>query len=73
MLPQQDIRAAVAELKRSVTELRLVGVSLLPNLRGRHMGDPYFFPIYEEAQRLNVPICVHMFLGRHGSEATGTR
>jgi predicted TIM-barrel fold metal-dependent hydrolase len=72
VLPQQDIAAAVSELKRAVKELGFVGVSLLPNLRGRHMGDPYFFPIYEEAQRLNVPICVHMFLGRYGSEATGT-
>jgi uncharacterized protein len=72
VLPQQDTAAAVAELTRTVTELGFVGVSLLPNLRGRHMGDPYFFPIYKEAERLNVPICVHMFLGRYGSEATGT-
>jgi uncharacterized protein len=72
VLPQQDISAAVVELNRTVTELGFVGVSLLPNLRGRHMGDPYFFPIYAEAERLNVPICVHMFLGRYGSEATGT-
>jgi predicted TIM-barrel fold metal-dependent hydrolase len=64
--------ASVRELRRAVTELRFVGVSLLPNLRGRHIGDAYFFPIYEEAERLNVPICVHMFLGRYGSEATGT-
>ena len=72
VLPQQDISAAVVELSRAVTNLGFVGVSLLPNLRGRHMGDPYFFPLYEEAERLNVPICVHMFLGRYGSEATGT-
>jgi uncharacterized protein len=72
VLPQQDTSAAVAELRRTVTELGFVGVSLLPNLRGRHMGDPYFFPLYEEAERLNIPICVHMFLGRYGSEATGT-
>jgi predicted TIM-barrel fold metal-dependent hydrolase len=72
VLPQQDTAASVAELRRAVTELGFVGVSLLPNLRGRHIGDAYFFPIYEEAQRLDVPICVHMFLGRHGSEATGT-
>jgi predicted TIM-barrel fold metal-dependent hydrolase len=72
VLPQQDIPASVAELRRAVSELGFVGVSLLPNLRGRHMGDPYFFPLYEEAERLNVPICVHMFLGRYGSEATGT-
>ncbi len=73
VLAQQDMPAAVAELRRTVTELGFVGVSLLPNLRGRHMGDPYFFPLYQEAERLNVPICVHMFLGRYGSEATGTR
>jgi uncharacterized protein len=72
VLPQQDIPASVAELRRAVSELGFVGVSLLPNLRGRHMGDPYFFPLYEEAERLNIPICVHMFLGRYGSEATGT-
>ena len=46
VLPQQDVPAAVAELRRSVTELGFVGVSFFPNLRGRHMGDPYFFPIY---------------------------
>src|SRR5262245_15435158 len=72
VLPQQDIPAAVAELRRTVTELGFVGVSLLPNMRGRHIGNPHFFPIYEEAERLNIPICVHMFLGRYGSEATGT-
>jgi predicted TIM-barrel fold metal-dependent hydrolase len=72
VLPQQNIPAAVAELRRTVTELGFVGVSLLPNLRGRHLGDPYFFPLYLEAERLNVPICVHMFLGRYDSEATGT-
>ncbi|HXG49943.1 MAG TPA: amidohydrolase family protein [candidate division Zixibacteria bacterium] len=72
VLPQQNIPAAVAELERAVTQLGFVGVSFFPNLRGRHMGDPYFFPIYAAAERLNVPICVHMFLGRYGSEATGT-
>ena len=72
VLPQQDSAAAVAELRRTVTELGFVGVSLLPNLRGRHIGDPYFFPLYEEAERLNIPICVRYVLGRYGSEATGT-
>jgi predicted TIM-barrel fold metal-dependent hydrolase len=72
VLPQQDVSASVNELRRSVTEFGFIGVSLLPNLRDRHIGDPYFFPIYEEAERLNVPICVHMFLGRYGSEAVGT-
>jgi predicted TIM-barrel fold metal-dependent hydrolase len=72
VLPLQDVAASVSELNRTVTELGFVGAALMPNLRGKHPGDPYFFPIYEEAERLNVPICVHMFLGRYGSEATGT-
>jgi len=71
-LAQQDIDASVKELRRSVKELGFVGVSLFPNVRGRHVGDPYYFPLYEEAEKLNVPICVHMFLGRYGSDATGT-
>ena len=25
--------------------------------------DPYFFPLYEEAQRLDMPICVHIGSG----------
>src|SRR5436190_1085652 len=26
---------------------------------GRRAGDPYFLPLYEEASRLDVPICIH--------------
>jgi predicted TIM-barrel fold metal-dependent hydrolase len=71
-LAQQSIDASIKELRRSVTELGFVGASLFPNVKGRHLGDPFYFPLYEEAQRLNVPICVHMFLGRYGSDAVGT-
>ncbi len=71
-LAQQDIDASVKELRRSVKELGMVGASIFPNIKGRHLGDPYYFPLYAEAEKLNVPICVHMFLGRYGSDATGT-
>jgi predicted TIM-barrel fold metal-dependent hydrolase len=71
-LAQQDIGACVEELRRTVTEFGFVGASLLPNVKGRHLGDSYYFPLYREAERLNVPICVHMFLGRYGSDAVGT-
>ena len=26
---------------------------------GKIVSDPYFFPLYEEAQRLDLPICIH--------------
>lgn len=29
----------------------------------RRLCDPYFFPLYEEASRLNLPICVHSATG----------
>lgn len=30
---------------------------------GKWPSDPYFFPLYEEAQRLNMPICFHLGTG----------
>lgn len=30
---------------------------------GRRLSDPYFFPLYEAAQRLDMPICVHSATG----------
>jgi uncharacterized protein len=30
---------------------------------GKWPVDPYFFPLYEEAQRLNMPICFHLGSG----------
>src|SRR5690242_18003739 len=71
-LAQQDIDASVDELRRTVQELGFVGASLFPNVKGRHLGDSYYFPLYAEAEKLNIPICVHMFLGRYGSDAVGT-
>ena len=29
----------------------------------KHISDPHFFPIYEEAGRLDLPICVHSATG----------
>lgn len=29
----------------------------------RRLSDPYFFPLYEEASRLDLPICVHSATG----------
>ena len=29
----------------------------------RRLSDPYFYPLYEEASRLNMPVCVHASAG----------
>jgi predicted TIM-barrel fold metal-dependent hydrolase len=37
-----------------------VAVCLRPFETGRHLVDPYFYPIYEEASRLNMAMVVHI-------------
>jgi uncharacterized protein len=58
LLPIQDPEAAALELRRAVKELGLVGGMLAAD--GSHvLGDSRFFPIYEEAQRLDTMLGVH--------------
>ena len=60
LLPIQDIPEAVKELRRCVTELGMVG-GVLPSVTvgGRLFSTPEFYPLWEEAQRLDVPVSPH--------------
>jgi aminocarboxymuconate-semialdehyde decarboxylase len=58
-VPMQNVNAAVAELERSVVELKLQGVEVGSNIRGRYLGDPSFLPFFEKARALNVPVFIH--------------
>ncbi len=60
LLPVQDIGEAVKELRRCVTELGMVG-GVLPSVTvaGRLFSGSEFYPLWEEAQRLDVPISPH--------------
>ena len=40
-----------------------VGVCMRPFERDRMMTDPFYYPIYDEAQRLDLPIAVHLANG----------
>ena len=59
ILPLQDMDEAVKELRRAVMELGMKG-AMIPAW-GLHppLGNKQFFPLYEEAQRLNAVIAVH--------------
>src|SRR5581483_9375912 len=59
LLPLVDPPAAARELRRAVEELGFVCGILKPLLEDRNLDDPIFFPVYEEAQRLDVPLTVH--------------
>ena len=61
-----DIDAAVREVNRCVTELGFVTAMIAPANPGVHtLDDPYYHPFYEECQRLDIPIGIHIALQRN--------
>src|SRR5260370_2899918 len=63
LVPIQDVPEAVKELRRAVTELGMVGAVLGANSAElgvrKPLGHADFWPLYEEAERLDVPIALH--------------
>jgi predicted TIM-barrel fold metal-dependent hydrolase len=59
IVPFQNVSSAVIEIKRAVTELGLVGVALSSLGLSEHIGMPTYWPIYQELERLNVPLLIH--------------
>ena len=58
-LPLQDIPASLEEMRRAIKQLGLTGITMPPNVNGKNLDHPDFYPIYEEAQKLNIPISFH--------------
>jgi len=54
--------AALDELHRALGPLRLNGVILLSNIRGRALTDPRYRPFFEEANRMKACIFLHPML-----------
>jgi predicted TIM-barrel fold metal-dependent hydrolase len=56
----QEVNEAAAELRRAVTTLGAVGAMLPTYVPNRpDFGDPYYDPIYAEAERLDVALGFH--------------
>ena len=58
-IPMDDPDAALDELRRAMDELRMQGVVVLSNIRGRALADPVYRPFFEEADRRKVCVFVH--------------
>lgn len=56
--PLRDIDRTIEELHFGKAH-GAVGVMFRGVEKDRSLADPYFFPVYEEASRLNLPVCVH--------------
>src|SRR5262249_32274362 len=65
LIPMQDVPAAVDELRRAVTELGMVAAMIPSNGLTRHVSHREYWPIYEEAQKLDVALAVHRGCYRH--------
>ena len=52
------VRAA-DELERTVREYGFKGAVINGHMRGRYLDDPFFWPIFERAAALHVPIYIH--------------
>lgn len=58
-LPMQMPDEAVRELGRAIGELGLRGAQVFSNAAGKPLDAPEFWPVYERAQELDVPIFIH--------------
>jgi uncharacterized protein len=58
-LPTAVPEAAADELERAVNDLGFKGALINGHVRGQFLDDRRFWPIFERAQRLEVPIYLH--------------
>jgi uncharacterized protein len=58
-LPMRDPKAAVEELERTVRKSGFVGALINGHVNGRYLDDKFFWPVFERAENLNVPIYLH--------------
>ena len=58
-IPMDDPDAALMEVRRAMDELRMQGVIVLSNIRGRALADPVYRPFFEEADRRRLCVFVH--------------
>src|ERR671923_1097468 len=62
LIPFQNVEAAVAELRRAVKELGMLGGMLPSNgeaIQG-HLGIKNYWPLYDEAEKLGCSLAVHV-------------
>jgi hypothetical protein len=65
LIPCQAPEAAVKELEW-VAKRGAVSAMLPTNVYGRNLGEPYFHPIYEAAERIGMTLSVHPQTGHEG-------
>src|SRR2546422_7816626 len=58
-LPMQDVKAAISELERGMTQLGLKGAEINDHVNGRTLDEPAFRPFWRAAEQLGALIFFH--------------
>ena len=58
-LPMQDVKAAIAELERSMGELGLKGAMINDHVNGKTFDEPEFLPFWKAVEEMGALICFH--------------
>ena len=58
-LPMQDVKAAIKELERCMTQLGLKGAEINDHVNGRTFDEPEFRPFWKAAEQLRALIFFH--------------
>lgn len=68
--PWQE-KKSVEELERAVKDLSLKGLKLHPVQQAFYPNDEKFYPLYEKAMELNIPVLFHSGMAASGSGMAG--
>ncbi|MBI3327729.1 MAG: amidohydrolase family protein [Nitrospinae bacterium] len=58
-IPMQDVKAAIAELDRSVNQLGIVGAMIDDKVNGRTYDEPEFLPLWKAAEQMGALMFIH--------------
>lgn len=59
VIPMHDVTAALDEVRHALDTLKLDGVGLFTNYRGRYLGDPAFDALLDEVHQRGAVVHVH--------------
>ena len=58
-LPMNDMDAALEEVDRAITKLKLKGVQIYCRIKGEPLDTPKFKPLYEKMAGYDLPLWIH--------------
>src|SRR5579864_4686247 len=58
-VPMNNVKAAVAEIKRAIENLGARGIQIMTNVNGRPLDEPEFAPIFDLLHSYDLPVWLH--------------